>query len=307
LKKDAVGSSLVVIAGALWGTMGIFVKKLTGAGLSSIQVPFLRLLVGSIALVIMVALCDRKLLKIRFRDLPLFLLTGLIGISGTALTYYTTIAYAGMSVAAVLMYVAPVFVIILSSLFFKEKATARKIIACVIAVCGCALMSGILSLNKIKPLYFIIGIISAVCYATYSIGSKMLINRGYKSLTIVTYSFIIATIPVAFIVDYPSMVTVFTTQPVMILHTVCLSVVACAFPYILYTGGLEKIAASKASILSAVEPVVAAILGFVCLKEAVDISKICGLLFVLLSIVILNTHFSVSFGHHGHHSGHHKV
>jgi len=52
---------------------------------------------------------------------------------------------------------------------------------------------------------------------------------------------------------------------------------------------------------------ISAILGFVCLKEAVDISKICGLLFVLLSIVILNTHFSVSFGHHGHHSGHHKV
>ncbi len=287
LKRDITGSLFVVIAGSLWGTMGYFVKRLTDAGLTSIQVPFIRLLFGAVALFLITLIFDKRLLRIQLRDLPYFLLTGLIGIGITAVTYYTTITYAGMGVAAVLMYMAPVFVIILSAVFFKERITGKRVFACIISVSGCALMSGILGMSAIKPVFLATGIAGAVCYAVYSIASKVLSNK-YYSLTIVTYSFIIGTIPVAFMVDYPSMIAVFGQQPKLLLYALCLSTVSCAFPYVLYTYGLQQILASKASILSSIEPVVASILGVICFNEVMDISKILGLIFVLASIVIIN-------------------
>ena len=290
LKRDMLGSIFVVITGSLWGTMGYFVKKLTDAGLTSVQVPFIRLLFGAVALFLITLVFDRKLLRIQLRDIPYFLLTGLIGIGMTAVTYYTTITYAGLGVAAVLMYMAPVFVIVLSAIFFKEKITGKRVVACVTSVTGCALMSGVLGMTAIKPAFFATGIAGAVCYAVYSIASKVLSNK-YYSLTIVTYSFIIGTIPVAFMVEYPSMIAIFDQQPKLLLYALCLSTVSCAFPYVLYTYALKRITASKASILSSIEPVVASILGVICFKEVMDISKILGLLFVLASIVIINANF----------------
>ena len=62
-------------------------------------------------------------------------------------------------------------------------------------------------------------------------------------------------------------------------------------PYFLYTRGLEKLESGKAAILVAVEPLVGAVIGMVFLNESHNISKIAGIILILISIVLLNINF----------------
>ena len=73
-KRPALGGQLLILlAGCFWGSMGLFVRRLGALGFSSRQVACLRLTVGALVFVLLLLILDRKALKIRLRDLPLFL------------------------------------------------------------------------------------------------------------------------------------------------------------------------------------------------------------------------------------------
>ena len=67
-----------------------------------------------------------------------------------------------------------------------------------------------------------------------------------------------------------------------------LALVCTIFPFILYTKGLLKIEASKASILATVEPFVAAIIGVTVFSESITVEKIIGMVLILFAIILLN-------------------
>ena len=53
----------IFIAAVIWGTIGIFVDRLSDFGLSSMEIVFLRTLTAAIALVLYVVFADRKSLR----------------------------------------------------------------------------------------------------------------------------------------------------------------------------------------------------------------------------------------------------
>ncbi len=288
MKKEHLGTVLVIAGGLLWGTMGLFVKLLSNAGLHPVQITTIRLIIGTAALWIFVFLYNRKLLCIRLRDLPLFVVTGVFCITGLSLAYFTTITNTGMGVAAVLMYFAPVFVIFLSHIFFKERLTKSKIAACLMAFAGCALVSGILSVTRIEPLYLLTGLLSALFYGSYSIFSKFILAKGYNTLTLVAYTFLFATFAILFFVDVPALYHAIRIDKILLFYGSVLGIIACTLPYVLYTIGLSHMQPGKAAIMSSVEPASAAILGCIFYNEQLDIFRILGIVLVLSSVVVLN-------------------
>ena len=63
---------------------------------------------------------------------------------------------------------------------------------------------------------------------------------------------------------------------------------SAAIPYILYTKGLSKIEASKASIIANIEPVIAAVIGVWIFSEKINFLKILGIILVLGAVCIIN-------------------
>ena len=86
---------------------------------------------------------DRKKLKIDKKDLKWFFGTGLGSLFVNNLCYAETVQRASLSVAVVLLYTAPFFVMILSAVFFKEKLTVQKITALILSFAGCILVVGL--------------------------------------------------------------------------------------------------------------------------------------------------------------------
>lgn len=289
MKKETLGTLYVLIAGILWGTMGVFVNYFDSIGLGSIDIAAVRVFFASIIVVLLIVIKNPKLLRIRFKDIWCFIGSGLISLMIFTICYFKTIVLSSMSVAAVLLYTSPVFVIVLSFIIFKEKITSIKALSCIVCVAGSAFVSGVIgSDTKISLTAFLLGISSGFAYALYSIFSRFALHKNYNSITITAYTFIFATSGLLSFVDLPTIVSSVLTKPSSCLMMLLSGIITAVLPYLFYTKGLERIESGKAAVVAAIEPVVAVILGGVLFDDSLSLMQYFGIILVISSIVIQN-------------------
>ena len=102
-----------------------------------------RIFVTLISLGVYLLIGNRSKLKVRLKDLWCFFGTGIFSILFFSYCYFTTIQLTSLSVACILLYTAPVFVMVLSVFLFREKITLQKLMALVLAFAGCVLVTGL--------------------------------------------------------------------------------------------------------------------------------------------------------------------
>lgn len=258
----------VLLAGSLWGTMGIFVRVLSGAGYSSMEIVAVRVLVTLVSLGLFLLLRNPKKLRIKWKDLWCFFGTGIFSIVFFSFCYFTTIQITSLSVACILLYTAPAFVMVLSLFLFHEKITLKKVAALVLAFLGCVLVTGLGGGVSLSWQGLLLGLGSGFGYALYSIFGRYALNRGYDSSTVTFYTFLFATVGSLFFVDFPGVVARTAARPEMLIWFIAVGLITGTAAYLLYTFGLSKMESSKASILATMEPVVATLVGFFVFHES---------------------------------------
>ena len=280
----------VLSAGTLWGVMGVFVRKLGTYGFSPLQIACLRILFGAVLFLLITAVFRRDLLKIQPRDVGLFLGMGLLSLLLFTVCYFTTISLASLSVAAILLYTSPIWVMLMSAVCFREKITRRKLLCAAMAFGGCVLVSGIGSAASLSPMVIVTGLLSAVGYGLYSIFGTFAL-RKYQPLTVTTYAFLFGAAGALLLCNPAQIARVIceSGQPgrLVLLITVTAFVTA-VLPYLLYTVGLSHMRASAAAIMASIEPVVATTAGALVFGEALTVPAFAGIVLVLTAIVVLN-------------------
>lgn len=280
----------VLSAGTLWGVMGVFVRKLGTYGFSPLQIACLRILFGAVLFLLITAIFRRDLLKIQPRDVGLFLGMGLLSLLLFTVCYFTTISQASLSVAAILLYTSPIWVMLMSAVCFREKITRRKLLCAAMAFGGCVLVSGIGSAASLSPMVIVTGLLSAVGYGLYSIFGTFAL-RKYQPLTVTTYAFLFGAAGALLLCNPAQIARVIceSGQPgwLVLLITVTAFVTA-VLPYLLYTVGLSRMRASAAAIMASIEPVVATTAGALVFGEALTVPAFAGIALVLGAIVVLN-------------------
>ena len=283
--KKSVYSMFVILSGVLWGIISIFLKGLYSAGFSALQVMFFRGFISSVFMAIFLFVKDKSLLKFKLKDIWLFLGTGVISLTFFSLCYFYTILESGASVAVILLYTSPIFVLMMSVLFFKEKITLVKIFALCLTFLGCVLVSGVGSTSGLSAKGFFIGLCAGFGYALYSIFSRLALKK-YNSLTVTFYTFLfsaISIIPFCSIFEIPNLI-----DTKSILLSCGIALLCTVLPYIFYTIGLSGMETGKAAILVTVEPLVATIIGFVIWKEEFSLIKLIGIIAILGSVILLS-------------------
>lgn len=286
MKKTA--SLSVLSAGILWGTMGIFVRSMNQSGLAALEIVAVRIAVGLAAVGLYLLLFHRSLFRVRFRDLWCFAGTGVISLLLFAWCYFTAMNYTSLAVAAVLLYTAPIFVMLLSLLLFREALTIRKLLALLLAFAGCVLVSGLGFGVSVAPKGLLLALGSGFFYALYSIFGRYAINRGYQSWTITFYTFLFCSVGCLFLADWPSIVSVTFQIPGMLPKALLMGLQTAFLPYLLYAYGLQHMESSKASILASVEPVVGTLISVLLFHEPIGFSGITGIVLVLAAIAVLS-------------------
>lgn len=258
-------------------------------GLNEMQLVFLRTLFSALALGIILIIKDKSLFKIKLKDLWLFVAAGILSIVLFNFCYYKTMSLTSLSVAAVLLYTAPFFVVIMSLFIFKQRLTFKKCAACVTAFVGCCFVTGAFGTGeKLSAAALIFGLLTGFGYSLYTVFSRLLLDRGYNSYTITFYTFGFALLGCIPFTDFKSAAAVCVNYPTVIPVAFLMAVFNTVLPYLLYTTGLCGVDASAAPIIAMFEPVVATLIGTAFYGEPLTLSGVVGILIIFASVFALN-------------------
>ena len=284
-----IGPALILLAGCFWGSMGIFVRRLTDYGFSSIQIVAIRVTLAALIFCILLLIRDPAGFRISVKDIPLFLGLGFGSILFFTVCYFTAITMMPLSTAAILLYTSPIWIMLMSVLFFREKLTGRKLLALVLAFAGCVLVSGI-SGEGMTLTGLLVGLGSGIGYGLYSILGTVALRR-YSPYTVTTYTFAFAALGAWLICRPAEMLAKFTAAPDLpglVFFCVLTALVTAVIPFLAYTLGLRTVEASRAGILATVEPLVATLIGVAVFSEPLTLLSGLGMLLILAAVVLLN-------------------
>ncbi len=282
-------ASLVILSAVLWGCIGLFLNRLAAHGVSDMQAVVLRSGLAACSTGIFILVRNPRLFRIRAKDLWCFAGTGAVSLTTFNYCYFSAIRHTQMSVAAAFLYTAPAFVILLSRLLFSESITARKICALALTLAGCFFVSGAAAagLAGVGLPGLLYGVGAGFFYALYSIFGRYALNKGYSSLTIVFYTFVLSVLSALPIMDSHGLAAALSNASA-ILSALGLGIVSCSLPYVFYTAGLSRLHNGKASILASLELVVASLIGYLVFHEAMSGDKITGAAMIFASVIVLN-------------------
>lgn len=278
----------VILAAFLWGTLGVYGRIFSAAGLSSLQIVYIRALGAALQLLLLVSLTDRQQLRVRRRDLKYFVGTGILSFTFFNWCYFSAVRLTSLTVASILLYTAPALVMLLSARLFRERLTGRKLLALALTFAGCVLVTGVLSGfdTGLSPLGILAGLGAGLGYALYSIFGKYALRR-YSLLTVTAYTFFVASLALTPFVRLPAIAAVLADYRLLLL-AMALSLLGTVAPFLLYTFALKQIEAGKASVTATLEPVVATSIGVLLYGEDFSAGKLAGIAMVLAAIVLLS-------------------
>ena len=289
--KNKISTLLPIIAGALWGSVGVFVRGFTKGNIDNVSILVIRVLFAAIMMFVFIAIKNKSLLKINLKDVWLFACGGIVAMFGMNFCYNNAINSLSLSLAGVLLALSPVFVMFLAAILFKEKITARSIVCMIFALIGCTMASGVIGGGEIafSTSGILFGIAAAFFYGLTSIFSKIAMEKGYHALTMTFYSMLILAIVLLPFADWKLVGEYVMVSPAnniifILMHSLCTAVL----PYLLYNLALSNVDASLASILVAgAEPSAAMIFGIIFFAEMPSVVSILGLVVTIVALTIL--------------------
>ena len=282
---------LPILAGIMFGSGGVFVRTLIANGIDSTTLLFLRFSIAIIPIMIAIFITDKNLLKIDLKDMPLFLVCG-ISIVGLNLCYNESMWSIPLSLAAVLLSLAPIYVLVIAYFAFGEKITNKKLICMTLAILGCILMTGVLetSLSDLPVYGIVAGIGAGLFWAVYLMTSKKSIENGKHTFTILIYSIVFISIGLIPFTNFGQITHFISLNPVLVIVFLIMhSTLSFALPYIFSTLSLNYIDSGISSImLSGTEPFAALIFGLIFYSEVPTFMMSCGFILTIIAMMVLS-------------------
>ena len=277
----------IIAAGILWGTSPLFVSYLSPKGFTSLELTAVRAAVSVFILALFLLISNRGAFRIGRQEL-LLLLVSAIGFVGTATFYFQAIKMTSASTAVVLMYTAPIYVLIFSILFLGERLTPLKLSAMTVMLLGCFFVSGVIGGFHFDALGVLFGVLSGLSYGTYNIVTKILMRRGANPSASTFYTFLFAA-AISTVISRP--VSLFEkigdSSALTVLLLIFLGIATCVAPYFLYTLAMRELSAGVASSLAIVEPMAATVMSAIFLSDIPSPVSWVGIVLILGAVVLL--------------------
>jgi drug/metabolite transporter (DMT)-like permease len=274
-----IGVILIAISAASFGTLAVFGRYAFANGIDTYTLLFLRF--GIAAILMGGLLIWRRESFPRGRTLLQLIGMGAIGYVGQSFTYLTAIRYASPGLVALLLYLYPVFVALLSSLFLHEKITRIKALALGIALAGTALT---VSPQGGQLPGILLALAAAIIYSFYIIvGTHVMKKVSALQSSTVIFASAGLVYGVLTAINGPHLPT--GQSGLWIIAGIV--IVATVIPVATFLGGLQRIGPTNASMLSTLEPVVTVILAALLFQDALKPITLFGGAMILIAVILL--------------------
>ena len=285
--KHLKGFFAISLAAVMWGLAASVAKSFFNKAYEPLILVQMRVTLSFAVLFLFFLATNRSLLKFKIKDIPHFLVVGILGVAGSNYFYYAAIKESNVSTSILVQYTAPIMVMLYSVLFQKEKLTGQKITALVFSIGGIFLAIGAYNPEIIQGTQkgVIFALLAAVSFSIFNISGKSLTEK-YSIWTGLIYLLGSATLFWSFINTPVDIINAnYSIEDWKVFGII--AVISILLPYSLYYYGLKHIQSSKAIIISTLEPVVAIISEWLFLNGRMGIVQILGAVCVITAIVIL--------------------
>lgn len=274
-----VGIFLIIISAASFGIFPIFGRWAYAEGLDVFTILFLRFTLAAILLGAIMA--ARRESFPRGVTLVKLIGMGAVGYVGQAFSYLTALKYASPGLVALLLYLYPIIVMLLSALFLHERITRPKIIAVVLALIGLALTVGPAGGQVIG---IVLAVAAALIYSVYIIVGTGVMKQvsAIQSSAVIFASAGLAS-GTLMLIDGPH----FPTSPAGWAVIGGIVLIATILAVVTFMAGLERVGPTNAAMLSTLEPVVSVLLSVLLLGESLNPITLVGGALILLAVIVL--------------------
>jgi drug/metabolite transporter (DMT)-like permease len=277
--KKLIGILLIAISAASFGTLAIFGRYAYADGMDIFTVLFIRF--GISALFMTLILILRKEHFPSRQILAQLVGMGALGYVGQSFLYLSAIKYASAGLVALLLYLYPMFVFILSVLVLHEKVTSIQVIALILGLIGCALT---VDPNGGQLIGALMAIAAALIYSVYIIVGTNVMKHvsAVQSSAIIFASagMVYGMLTFANGVHFPASNSGWLAMLGMIIFSTII-------PVATFLAGLERIGPTNAAMLSTLEPVVTVLLAAWLFGEKLLPIVMVGGGFILVAVVLL--------------------
>ena len=272
----------VVASMLIFGTVGIFVERLA---FPSAFIALFRAVCGTLVLLLYAAFSRKRLTaKNIFSNILLLLPSGVfLGLNWVFL--FEAYRYAGVPFATLCYYMAPVFVILLTPIFFNKRSSAVKNACAVVAVAGMVLLTGVQSFGHWYGILFGLG--AALLYALIIILTSKV--RGATPLEMTVFQLgISALVLLPYVLyKYDLRSLDFDTQSIIIL--LILGIVHTGIAYLLYFGGANKLSPQTVAVCSYIDPVCAIAISSVLSRTMLTVPELIGAVMILGAALVADS------------------
>lgn len=278
------GIFLAVMASAMWGIMGIFVRGLSSVGYSSYDISFLRCLLAGIGFFLFKAATDPGSLKIDGKGLLVCFYYGLAAYAVGFVAYGIALERIPVAVATVLMFLSPVWVVVLGAVFFKEKLRAQTAAVILICIIGASLVANVFGTagGQLDSIGIAAGLVNG-----FSVALQLMIPRlflkTYRRDTMLVYGFFGAAIGLSFLTDFHKIAQSIhgPHMPMVLIHALCLGFLCTMVANVSFVNAAAYISTTVCSILSSLEVVVGGIVGVLAFQERMSLLQVIGAVIIV--------------------------
>jgi drug/metabolite transporter (DMT)-like permease len=274
------GIALVVLSAAAYGALPLFARAAYSAGADPQTVLLMRF--GLAGAVLVAAMATRGVARPRGRTLIGLLLLGAVGNVGQALSFYTALTLASVSLVALLLYLYPALVHVLSAVLLRERLRRPHLLALALALGGAVLTVG--RVGSGHPLGIVLALASALIYSGYIVASSRLTPAVPVLSATTTVTLAAGSVLVALAVVRPPHFPATGAGWAAILAIALLGSVVGIMTLF---AGLRRVGPSTAATLSTVEPAVAVGLAVVVLGERFSPGQAVGAMLILGAVLLL--------------------
>lgn len=285
MNKRLQGYLLGAIAAATYGMNPLFALPLYRDGMTADTVLLFRYIFAIPIVALMIWMRGRSFSIKKKEILPLALLG--LTFSLSSLTLFESYNHMDVGIASTLLFVYPILVAVIMSVFFKEKFTISIAICLIMATFGIALLykndDG--STLSLSGTLFVLA--SAISYAIYIVAvNKSSILRNIPTLKVIFYVLIFGSLLFAVRIGVAGEIHI-PGQWYLWGNLLALAVFPTAISLICTTRAIQLIGSTPTAILGALEPVTAVIIGVMVFGEHLTGRSLTGLVFIIVSVTIV--------------------
>lgn len=277
------GIIFAVVSAVAYGMNPFGALFLYQEGLNVSSVVFYRFLFAVILLALLMSF-QKKSFYVTKKELSFLALIGsLFGFS--ALCLFGSFLYMDAGLASTILFIYPIFVAVIMSVVFKEKVSIITVLSILIAFTGVILLFEIGG-ESIDFIGIVLVIISSLFYAIYIV----IVNKALKipaiKLTFYSMFFCTLTILIYSFFDEKYAIQSLTTFN-MWFFSIFLAIVPTVISLIFLIKAINMIGATPTSILGALEPLTAVMIGVLVFNEKLTISLGIGIVLILFGVTLI--------------------